>query len=393
MFSLTDNAEEAAFREEIRSWIESTIPRPLPSPLSVDERLAIDQLLARDGYLGMTWPVSYGGRGARAGLVAILQEELARVGASPVGSPSHQGIDIIGPTLMQFGSEWQKTLFLPRILSVSDFWCQGFSEPDAGSDLAGLQTLAKREEGAWVLTGTKIWTSMAHRANWIYVLARTGAKEARHRNLTMFLVPMDAAGIEVTPITKLTGERDFCQVRLSAIRVTDEYVLGPVDGGWGVAMWALGTERLAGRLRYFRFREDVADLCRKLATLRDHPMFPIWVSDFGRRYADIEALRPLNLKTESLSDAGRSVQELPSVAKIWWPIAHQGLCELGVRVEMADVSMDSAPASALAAGTDGIWYYRWLEARAESIYGGSAQIQRNILSERWLGLPRESSSR
>lgn len=383
MFSLIATPEEAAFREEIRAWIEDTIPQSLRAAPSIAERLTIDLLLAQNGYLGLTWPVAYGGRGARPIIGAILQEELARAGASPVGSPSHQGIDIIGPTLMEFGSHWQKTTFLPRILSVEDLWCQGFSEPDAGSDLAGIQTRADFDGDVWLITGTKIWTSQAQGANWIYVLARTGERDARHRNLTMFLVPMDSGGIEVTPITKLTGEQDFCQVQFSSVQVRPQQVLGDVNDGWRVAMWALGTERLAGRLRYFRFRQDVNDLAQKIAAQRNHPMFSIWVAEFGRRYADIEALRPVNLKSEALSDAGLPVEALPSVAKIWWPLAHQALCELGVRVEMAD----SSP------GAAGVWYYRWLEARAESIYGGSAQIQRNIISERWLGLPRDARPR
>ena len=378
MFTLTEDETESTFRSEVRAWIGQALPKSLRPATTIDDRLAIDRLLAEAGYLGFTWPKSFGGGGARPRMAAILHEELARAGASPVGSPSHQGIDIVGPTIIHHGSEQQKKTFLPRILAVEDLWCQGFSEPDAGSDLAGVQTRAEDRSGTWVISGTKIWTSLAQRANWIYVLARTGHASARYKNLTLFLVPMTSDGIEVMPITKLTGEQDFCQVRLTDVEVRGEDVLGDVGKGWNVAMWALGTERLSGRLRYFRFRREAADLAIQLSRCRDHPMYTSWLVEFGRRFADIEALRPLLLKTESMAEADVPVDGLPSVAKIWWPLAHQGLCELGIRLEAADVG----------AATDGYWYFRWLEARAESIYGGSVQIQRNILSERWLGLPR-----
>jgi alkylation response protein AidB-like acyl-CoA dehydrogenase len=380
MLTLDETGEEHAFRQSVRQWIASAVPPERRFPTDFAGRLELDRILAAAGYLGFTWPTEYGGKEASPILAAILYEELGAIGFVSTASPSHQGTNNIGPTIVAHGSDSQKAEFLPGIMQVRDVWCQGFSEPEAGSDLANVRaSAAPGPDESWVLNGQKIWTTYAHEAGWIYVLARTGPPEARHRNLSMFLVPMSTEGITVRPIRQITDETEFDEVFFDDVHVPAANVLGEVGDGWQVAMTTLQSERLSGRHRYFRFRRDLRRLARDIDERKGAPAFDSWLIELGHRAAEIEAMRPLALRAESLAARGEPVGSLPSVAKLWWPVAWQELCELGQRVTSSTPDIED----------DGRWYFEWLESRPASIYGGSAQVQRNIIAERTLGLPRE----
>jgi alkylation response protein AidB-like acyl-CoA dehydrogenase len=253
-------------------------------------------------------------------------------------------------------------------------WCQGFSETEAGSDLAAVRTAARRVDGGFVVDGAKIWTSGAADADWIYLLVRTGTREERHRGLSFLIAPMTSPGITTRPIEQITGNSEFGAVTLEGVHVPDENRLGAVGEGWTVAMTLLAAERLSGRHRYGLFRHELAELATMIAG-RSTPRADA-LRDLGQRVAEIEGMGALARRAESMLAAGVDPGPLPSINKVWWPIAHQKLVEAGL--------LRSGPAGADPA----VWYRRWLDARPESIYGGAAQIQRNIIAERFLGLPR-----
>lgn len=376
MLNLNETTDEAAFREEVRQWVAKEVPDRLRNGQDFETRHELDRLLAKRGFLGFVWPREYGGSEGSPVLAGIMQEELAHAGCLMIGSPSHQGMNNIGPAIIAHGTPAQKDRFITGILSLSDVWCQGFSEPDAGSDLAAVQTVAQRDGDSFIINGTKIWTSWAHRSDWIYVLARTGEIEQRHKNLSMFLIPMSSPGITTSLIKELTGRSEFSEVHLNEVRTKVSDVLGDVNDGWRVAQTVLGSERLSGRFRYFDFRVQVKELGELIATIRDEDRRSALSAEFGVAAAQIESIRPMSLYIDSLAASGQARGMVPSISKVWWATAHGNLCDLGVR------------AASAARRDEDVWYVRWLRARAETIYGGSIQIQRNLISERLLGLPR-----
>ena len=310
---------------------------------------------------------------------AVLLEELGKVGVNRANCPSHQGVNNLGPALIAHGTEAQKSRYLPAILSLQSLWCQGFSEPDAGSDLASVRTRGVVDGSTIVISGQKIWTSGADHADWIYVLVRTGSREEKHRGLSFVLVPMDSPGIAASPIRQMTGESEFCEVHLDEVTVPVANVVGAINNGWAVAMTLLGAERLSGRFRYVRFLREAMELARLMDD--DPAASELWRSQLGRSVAQVAGIEAMSLRVASLMKAGKDTGMMASINKLWWPPVHQQLTELGLRASEAF-------------GTDpGPWYYRWLEARPESIYGGSAQVQRNILSERYLDMPRSPRGR
>ena len=377
MLTLEDSPDEAAFRAEVRAWTDR-LPDELRASVRFEDLLAVDQLLGRAGLLGISWPVEYGGRAAPPAHEAVLTEELGAVGIRRAVTPSHQGVNNLGPAIIVHGTEAQKQRHLPAILAGREVWCQGFSEPDAGSDLANVRTSATRDGDRFVVNGSKVWTSGAQHADWIFLLVRTGAPADRHRGLTFLLAPMDAPGITMRPIHQITGESEFCEVFLDDVPVDAGGLVGEVGDGWRVAMTLLSAERLSGRFRYSTFRRDALELVGRLAGHTDAEIPDAILRDIGRAMADIEGMGALALRVDSLRTAGKDDRGLPSVNKLWWPAAHQRFLDLELRLA-TDLGLD--PSSA---------YLRWLEARAESIYGGSAQIQRNIISERVLGMPRSA---
>jgi alkylation response protein AidB-like acyl-CoA dehydrogenase len=321
--------------------------------------------------------VEYGGRGLAPALEFILNQELENAGVQRAKSPSHQGVNNLGPALIRHGTAEQKQRLLPGILGVRDRWCQGFSETEAGSDLAAVRTVARLDGDEFVVDGGKIWTSGAAGASWIYLLVRTGTREQRHRGLSFLVAPMTTPGITIAPIEQITGGSDFGEVTLEQVRVPRANLIGELGQGWAVTMTLLAAERLSGRHRHGLFRRELSALA---GLLGESPVSEQGgtggLRDLGRLVAEIEGMGALARRVESLHAAGADPGALPSVNKLWWPAAHQRLVEAGLL-------------RATAAGVDpSYWYRQWLAARPESIYGGAAQIQRNIIAERFLGMPR-----
>jgi alkylation response protein AidB-like acyl-CoA dehydrogenase len=375
MLTLADGPGEAAFRAELRAWAGRAMADGLGWRDDYASRLEVDRRLSSAGLLGISWPEAYGGRGAPPLLEAVLTEELGRVGVRRARSPSHQGINNLGPALIRHASPAQKERFLPSILAAREVWCQGFSEPDAGSDLASVRTTATADGDQFVVRGSKIWTSGADQADWLYALVRTGTVQDRHKGLSFLLMPMTSPGIGVRPIRQITGGSEFSEVFFDDVAVAGTGLVGAVGEGWRVAMTLLASERMSGRYRYATFRGEAAELARQLRDGTDEDR-SLWLAQLGRSVAEIEGVGSLSLRVDSLRAAGADTGALASVNKLWWPAVHQRFLDLALRAATAGRSEPDR------------WYARWLESRPESIYGGSAQIQRNILSERHLGMPR-----
>jgi hypothetical protein len=378
VLTLQDSAEEAAFRREIAQWARENLPEGLRWRDDFEGLLEVDKLLSKAGLIGIGWPRRYGGREASPLIEAVMTDELGKVGVRRSRAPSHQGTNTLGPTLMAHGTPEQQARFLPEIIGVREIWCQGFSEPDAGSDLASVRTTAHQDGDVFIVNGSKIWTSLAQHADFIFVLVRTGAVEERHKGLSFLLIPMTTPGIEVRPIKQITGASEFCEVFFADVHVHASGLVGNVGDGWRVAMTLLSSERLSGRYRYSMFRRELEALARLYDSReREDDRADPWIVELGKISALLDGIEALSLRVDSMRAAGRDPGMLASINKLWWPVAHQRLTELGLRM------------SSGLAGDPDYWYLAWLEARPESIYGGSAQIQRNILSERHLGMPRE----
>jgi alkylation response protein AidB-like acyl-CoA dehydrogenase len=378
VLTLQESEEEAAFRTEIARWAKDHLAEELRWCDDFDRLLTVDKLLSEAGLIGIGWPRQYGGREASPLIEAVMTDELGKVGVRRSRAPSHQGTNTIGPTLMVHGTPEQRGRFLPEIIGVREIWCQGFSEPDAGSDLASVRTTARPDGDVFIVNGSKIWTSWAQRADWIFALVRTGTVEERHKGLSFLLIPMTTPGIEVRPIQQITGASEFCEVFFTDVHVDASGLVGQVGEGWRVAMTLLSSERLSGRYRYSMFRRELERLARLYGSQeRGRDRADPWIVELGKVSALLDGIQAISLRVDSMRAAGRDPGMLASVNKLWWPVAHQRLTELGLRMS-----------SALGENPD-YWYLAWLDARPESIYGGSAQIQRNILSERHLGMPRQ----
>ena len=394
---------DAEFRASARSWLRTHLTgefaeaKGLGGPgrehEAFETRLAWERHLAASGWTALGWPVEHGGRGASLRQRVIFAEEYAAANA-PV-RVNHIGEELLGPTLIAFGTPDQRQRFLPGIAAVRELWCQGYSEPGAGSDLAAVSTRASLEGGEWVLTGQKVWTSLAHVADWCFVLCRTSPGSSRREGLSYLLVPMRQPGVEVRPIVQLTGTSEFNEVFFDGARTSAANVVGEVGGGWTVAMATLGFERgIATLAQQVGFRREFARVwSRAEATgaladplIRDR-LVRSWM---GLRLLRLNALRTLGaapLAGPAAGAAGRSGGEASggdaSMAKLLWARWHRELGELAVDVEGLGGAVAAAPPYDL---TDAQRLY--LFTRADTIYGGSDEIQRNILAERVLGLPR-----
>ncbi len=375
--NLDETDVERAFRAEVHSWLEASIPVELRGSRDFERRLEVDRRMAARSFLGYTWPQEFGGAGGDPIRAAILDEEAGQFGVPLSRSPSRIGINLLGPTLLAHGSDDQRRRFLSRILAVEDIWCQGFSEPNAGSDLANVQSLAVEHGDHLRLSGSKLWTTQAQHADWCFVLARTNPSAPRHRNLSFLLVSMRQPGVEVRPLVQLTNEADFNQVFFDGVRVEMDDLVGGIGNGWAVAMTTLASERTYG-LRS-RFRYYLSQLMRAARLVNSHAagsQRALWVAELGRIYADLAGIRNLSYKIVSLAANGEDPAPVSPISHLWWTQTHQRLVDLGFRI-----------ATALSEDED-FWYHLWLECRGETIYGGSSQVQRNLISERGLGLPR-----
>ena len=384
--------EDEAFRAEAREWLtdqltgEFAVVRGRGGPGDehslFDERLAWERALGAARWTCLSFPDEYGGRDASLLQQVIFYEEYARA-----GGPGRVGIigeGLIGPTILHFGTEEQKRRFLPRIASGEEMWCQGYSEPDAGSDLANVQTRAERDGDEWVITGQKIWTSLAHWADWCFVLCRTDREAPRHRGISYLLVPMRQAGIEIRPIVQITGTSEFNEVFFDGARTAVDNVVGDVNGGWKVAMGTLAFERGASTLgQQLAFENELVDITEtaKKTGRSDRSGDP----PAARRRVDRAADHAVQRAAEPQRrwHAATSPRET-AIHKLYWATFHRQLGELAVDVLGPDAEVaPSAPYELTAAQR------LFLCTRADTIYGGSNQIQRNVIGERALGLPPE----
>src|SRR4051812_27813642 len=376
---LTFSEPELAFRDELRAWLDSHDPGPEPTRGGDDARFTWarewQQQLNADGWAGVHWPREYGGRGATMTESAIFFEELGRA-RRPLPA-NVLGIVMGGPTLMLWGTDEQKERFLPAILDASEHWCQGFSEPEAGSDLAALKTRAVKEGDEWVVTGQKVWTSGAQWAKWCMLVARTDQDVPKHKGLTYFLMDMEQEGVQVRPLRQITGGAEVNELFLEGVRIPDANVIGGVGNGWKVALTTLMNER-AG-LAFFlqvRMRQLLDDVIEEAASrgLLDDPVVADKLADLHIK-AEILRLTAYRGLT-AIEKYGQPGPE-GSLTKWLWSDTNQQLTQLA-----ADLFGDAAFTSG------NRWAYELLRARGNSIEGGTTEILKNIIAERVLGLPR-----
>jgi alkylation response protein AidB-like acyl-CoA dehydrogenase len=374
---LTLTPEEEGFRDEVRAWLEANHPGPTPEG-DDQARFVFERewqgRLHEGGWAGISWPKEYGGRGASLIEQTIFAAEMAR---SKAPRPANVlGLVMGGPVVIAHGSEEQKERFLEPILSAEEIWCQGFSEPESGSDLASLKTRAVQENGGWRVTGQKVWTTFAHEAKWCMLLARSDPDVPKHKGLTYFILDMDQDAVDVRPLRQITGEAEFNEIFIEDARVPDENVVGGVGNGWMVGITTLMHERAGlGAASAVSLRRELDEL---IALIRERGLSedPVIRDRVARLQISAEALRLGGLRT--LTQTMRTGIPGPegSLAKWQWAEANQELTELATEV----------------LGSEGLerngWSYRFLRARANSIEGGTTEVMKNIIAERVLGLPR-----
>src|SRR3954463_3582752 len=374
---LTLSPAELEFRDAVRGWLDENHPGREPDgDREVFEfRRAWQRALNERGWAGLSWPTEYGGAGATLVEQAIFYEEIARAGAPSMANVL--GLAMGGPTVIAHGSEEQKQRFLPAILSADEIWCQGFSEPDSGSDLASLKTRAVRDGDDWVVTGQKVWTTYAHEAKWCMLVARTDREAPKHKGLTYFLMDMDQDAVQVRPLRQITGESEFNELFIEEARIPDENVVGGVGNGWMVAITTLMHERagigFASAIALKIAIGELMDLARERGVADD----PVIRQRIAQLYIEAECLR----LTASRGLTQQMKTGIPgpegSLVKWQWSDANQAMTELAMDIMGADAPV-----------VDDKWTYRFLRARANSIEGGTTEILKNIVAERVLGLPR-----
>jgi alkylation response protein AidB-like acyl-CoA dehydrogenase len=387
---------EEHFRLELRRWLEDHLPTGWGAPgyqypKTYDAWVALrrqwDRTLHVGGYAGLSWPKVYGGRGATLVEQVIYYEEVARARA-----PEELGRNaklLLGPTIIHHGTEEQKKRFLPRILSGEDIWCQGFSEPNAGSDLASLATRAVSDGDDLVVTGQKVWTSNATVSDWIFMLVRTDVNAPKHQGITFLLADMRTPGITVRPIIQMTGSPEFCETFFDGARVPRSNVIGKENEGWQVTSTALSHER--GTMAFHRHAmmrlefDELLDLARRLRRggrpVADDPLLR---QRLAQCHAELELLRWTLYRNLTRQLRGEPAGAEGSIVKLYWSELYQRINDLALEI--------LGPASQIADGVlaeeGGRWQFRFLKSRGDSIHSGTNQIQRNIIGERLLGLPR-----
>lgn len=387
--NLTPGEEE--FRTQLRAWLQENLPEPWPEtsggsetdPGYLEYLRKWQQTVFAGGWSGIAWPKEFGGRGASYMEQAILHEEMAAANAPPqIGVI---GLSLVGPTIIAAGTNEQKEKYLARILSGEDIWCQGFSEPNAGSDLASLSTAAVRDGDDFVVNGQKVWTSFAHIADRCMLLVRTDQEAAKHKGITCLLVDMESPGIEVRPLRMMSGEAVFNEVFFTDVRVPVTSVLGEVDHGWGVALTALMNERAnLGAGLYAMFRRTVDSLVEHAKNMHRGGR-PLAEDSSVRQklaqaHVELEVFRLNNLRALSqLMKTGMPGPEA-SIQKLYWSEYNQRLCQTAMEI--------LGPQAQLEAFDGGCWAYNYLRARGNTIEAGTSEVQRNIIAQRVLGLPR-----
>lgn len=394
---LTYSDEDEAFRTEIRSWLDEHLTGRWAELKGlggagrdherIEDRLAWNRYLAEHGWTCVGWPQEYGGRGLSLWQQVIFHEEYARSNAP--ARVNHLGEELMGPTLMAFGTDEQKARFLPPIVAVEELWAQGYSEPNAGSDLANVQTKARLDDGQWVIDGQKVWTSNAHFSHWVFVVARSEPGSARHHGLSFLMVPLDQEGVDIRPIEQLTGGSEFNEVFFTGARTPADLIVGAEGDGWRVAMGLLGFERgvstLAQTVDFSRELDGVIELARANGSLDD----AVIRDRLAHLKVELDVIRSNAMRGLSSVDGGEDSAAgggAGSIFKIVWANWHRRLGE--VAMDVAGPAGLLARASAEPYDLDE-WQRLFLFSRADTIYGGSDEVNRNILAERVLGLPRE----
>ena len=391
--------DEATFRAEIRDWMaehltgEFEILRHRGGPgdehAFVEERMAWERELATGGWTAVGWPVEHGGRGLPIHLEVAFHEEYAAAGGP--GRAGLIGEGLLGPTLVHFASPQIQQRFLPGIVSGTEFWCQGYSEPNAGSDLANVKTRARLEGDEWVIDGQKVWTSLAQWSQWCFVVCRTEEGSQRHKGLSYLLVPMDQPGIEIRPIRQITGTAEFNEVFFDGARTSAELCVGEPGDGWKVAMGTLAFERgvltLGQQMAFHRELTEITETARERGLTNDPVMRQRLAATWSRlRIMRWNALRALRV------DENVALPREAMINKLYWANLHRDMGELAVDV-LGPASMltryseaDEGDAGELEMGPA---HKLFFFSRSDTIYGGSDEIQRNVIGERALGLPRE----
>jgi hypothetical protein len=395
--------ETEEFRGEVRQFIDANLPPEWEGLGALDTEAAHAftaswrALLAQRGYLVPAWPKEYGGAGLTKLQQVILVEEFAKAGVPANGANDNFSIKMIGGLLLKFGTPEQKQHFLPRIVSGEDVWCQGFSEPGSGSDLASIRTSARLDGDSWVIDGQKIWTSEATAANWIFMLARTNPDGTRHRGISMLLVPLDQPGIEVRPIRTATGNNAFNEVFFTGARTPVENVVIGVDQGWKAAMALLGLERGdEAATNPILFRAEV-DRLLKLVHERGLTGDAVVRDQVARAYIKAEIMGYLGKRILTGWLRGDAPGVEASVSKLYWSEHHREITDLAMTLlgPAAMVTEGRPPLRHFRTDDPGApnstasWSHTWLTAISGTIYAGTSEVQRNILAENALGLPRE----
>lgn len=391
--------QEQDFRGEIRVWMDKNIPGdwgtpawPIPSDPK-EYKAASDawmRKLSEGKWIGIDWPEEYGGRGATALDSFIFQEEISKYSTPP--APNTIGVGMAGPTIMAHGTAEQKDKYLSKILSGEEIWCQGFSEPNAGSDLAGLKTTAIEDDGGFVINGQKIWTSVAHMAKYCILVTRTDLQaEGRHKGMTYFVVDMHAPGVDIRPLTQITGDAEFNEVFFNNVKVPKENILGGEGNGWMVAITTLMHERvniaayLYGRVR--KTLSEVVELSKRIQRngkpLSEDPVVRQKLAHF---YVSVETQRLNNLRMRANMTVSDDPGPIGSIFKLLFASTNQDVLELSQ--DILGPYAELLPESDAHNDDVGLWCKMFLRSRANSIEGGTTEILLNIISERVLGLPR-----
>jgi len=386
--------EEVRFRDELRAWLLANVPRDWnewrekPIEESFPYLRAWQRKLHEARWAAVSWPKEYGGRSATLMQQAIFWEEMARVEAPPMANAL--GLGLIGPTIIAFGTEAQKQRFIPKILSAEEIWCQGFSEPNAGSDLASLQTEARLDGGNYIVNGQKVWTSYGWVGNWCELVVRTDPNVPKHKGLTVLLVDMKSPGVEVRPLRQMTGESEFNEIFFHDVRVPVENILGQVNDGWNVAISTLMHERGAYGARlhplFKRYINRLMELSRKFPK-NGHTAAqdPLTRQKLAQCYAEIEIMRWNQLRAFSRISASGAPGPEGSIQKIFWSELNQRLQQIAQEI--------FGPYGQLLAGDShavdkGIWSYGYLRTRGNTIEAGTSEVQRSIIGHFVLGLPK-----
>ncbi|NVK44028.1 MAG: acyl-CoA dehydrogenase family protein [Oceanospirillaceae bacterium] len=385
------SAEDERFRDEVAGWLADNLRGEFESlrfrggpgdeHSFPEERKTWERRLAEGGWTGVGWPGAVGGRGLSINQQVIFHEEYARAGGP--GRMGHIGEGLAGPTLIAFGSEAQKARFLPGILAGTEYWCQGYSEPGAGSDLANVKTRAERVDGRWRINGQKVWTSLAHESDWCFVIARTEPGSVGHRGLSFLLVPMDQPGIQVRPIEQITGTCEFNEVFFDDAVTDADNIVGAPGDGWKIAMALLGFERgvstLGQQMQFQNELDQVIAIARDNGQAQD----PVMRQRIADAWIGLRIMRYNSLRMLSGPQDG-SLSKAAMIYKLYWASWHRDLGKLAMDVLGPEAEiLEGAPYDLTRLQS------LYLFTRSDTIYGGTNEIQRNIIAERALEMPRE----